>query len=72
MDFTIDPSKDDPMGYLACYGARAVFGVLIISIIFIAADSMGFKIGNISLWYNLTYSILSFILGLMLGGNIKK
>lgn len=72
MDYTIDPSKDDPMGFLACYGARAVFGVLIIAIIFIIVDSLGIKIGNLSLWFNIAYSIISFILGLLLGANFKR
>lgn len=72
MGLTIDTSKDDPMGFFICYGARAVFCLLIIAILFMAADSLGFKISNLSFWYNVASTIVSFMLGLLLGANLKK
>ena len=63
---------DDPQGSLVAGCVIFFLVIIFITLIAIIASSLGYGLSNTSVWWNAFYSELSFIMGLLMGGNLRE
>ncbi len=73
--FTVETMKtliENPQGYLVA-GCTIFFLALIgVTLALLILSSLGVNIGNISFWSTAFFSELSFMIGLLTGGNLRE
>ena len=62
---------ENPHGSLTAGCVIFFLIIIFITLIFLTLSSVGYTIGNINMWITSFASELSFIMGLLMGGNLK-
>lgn len=63
---------ENPQGWLVSSCVLIFIVVMVITLIFLIFSSLGYEIGNMSFWTTAFSSELSFIIGLLMGGNLRE
>lgn len=66
------PLIEDSQGWLVSSCTIIFICIIIITFIFLILSSIGFNIGNMNLWITAFSSEMSFMIGLLMGGNLKE
>ncbi len=65
------PLIEDAHGWLVSSCVIIFIGIIIVTLAFLILSSVGYSIGNMSLWMTAFSSEMSFMIGLLMGGNLK-
>ena len=66
------PLIEDAHGWLVSSCVIIFIGIILVTLALLVFSSLGYNIGNMNLWMTAFFSELSFITGLLMGGNLKE
>ncbi len=66
------PIIEDAHGWLVSSCVILFICIIIVTLLFLVLSSLGYSIGNMNLWITAFSSEMSFMIGLLMGGNLKE
>ncbi len=72
VELAMKPLIEDAQGWLVSACVIIFVGIITVTIAFLVLSSLGYNIGNMNLWMTAFFSELSFITGLLMGGNLRE